>query len=130
MWKTTLQGLRRISLIKWTKRAGVCRCACVLGIPLALASWSAAQTYTISTFAGNGTSGFAGDNGSATSAEFADPVGIAIDSSGNIYIADQLNNRIRKISSSGTVTTVAGNGTGGYTGDGSAAGSGEVHNPE
>ncbi len=64
---------------------------------------------TINTVAGNGVGGFAGDGGPATSAEFANPQGIAVDSTGNYYIADTSNNLIRKVSSSGTITTIAGN---------------------
>jgi len=83
---------------------------------------------TITTVAGNGTAGFAGDNGAATSAELNDPVGVAVDSSGNLYIADAGNNVIRKVSN-GIITTFAGNNTLGYTGDGGAATSAELNNP-
>jgi uncharacterized protein (TIGR03437 family) len=69
-----------------------------------------AATGTITTAAGNGTQGFSGDNGSATGAQLSGVAGIAVDSSGNLFIADAGNNRIRKVSS-GTITTVAGNGT-------------------
>jgi hypothetical protein len=55
----------------------------------------AQSTYTISTLAGNGTSGFSGDGGAAGSAQLASPVGLATDKSGNLYIADQVNHRIR-----------------------------------
>ena len=75
----------------------------------------------ISTFAGNGTRGYSGDGGAANVAKLNSPVGIVIDRSGNIYISDNLNNRIRKIDSSGIISTIAGNGTPGYSGDGSAA---------
>ena len=64
----------------------------------------------ITTVAGNGTSGFSGDNGPATSAQLNHPHGVAVDSAGNLYIADTGNNRIRKVSN-GVITTVAGNGT-------------------
>jgi uncharacterized protein (TIGR03437 family) len=74
------------------------------------------QQYTISTFAGNGTAGSTGDSGAPTSAELSSPDGITLDSSGNLYIADSVNQRVRKISG-GTITTVAGNGTQGYSGD-------------
>src|SRR5579863_3326868 len=97
-----------------------------IGILCAAGAWG--QAYTISTIAGNGTTGFAGDGGAATSAQLSFPGGIAIDSSGNMYIADSGNNRIRKISN-GTITTVAGNGTAGYTGDKGAATSAELNNP-
>lgn len=87
-------------------------------------------TYTISTFAGNYTSGFSGDGSGASSGQLASPFAAAVDKSGNVYIADQFNNRIRKVTPGGTISTVAGNGTSGYTGDGSAATSGELSNPE
>lgn len=67
------------------------------------------QTYTISTFAGNGTAGFSGDNGPATSAQLSQPAAIAVDSAGSVFISDTSNNRIRKVSG-GVITTVAGNG--------------------
>jgi uncharacterized protein (TIGR03437 family) len=86
-------------------------------------------SFTISTFAGNYSSGYSGDSGAATGAQLAAPFAVAVDKSGNVYIADQFNNRIRKVSN-GTITTVAGNGTAGYTGDGSAATSAELSDPE
>ena len=76
---------------------------------------------TISTVAGNGTRGFAGDNGAATAASLANPYGVAVDAAGNLYIADTLNLRMRKVDAGGTITTVAGNGTGGFSGDNGAA---------
>jgi uncharacterized protein (TIGR03437 family) len=94
-----------------------------------LPAWSQAQTdfrYTITTVAGNGTYGFSGDGGAATSAELSIPWGIAVDPSGNVYIADQVNLRVRMVAPSGTITTIAGNGTSGYSGDGSAATSAEL----
>jgi uncharacterized protein (TIGR03437 family) len=87
-------------------------------------------SYTISAFAGNYNSGFSGDGSAATSAQLSAPFAAAVDKSGNVYIADQFNNRIRKVTTSGTISTVAGNGTSGYTGDGSAATSAELSNPE
>ena len=74
-------------------------------------------TGIISTFAGNGTAGYSGDNGPATSAELKVPVGVALDGAGNLYIADEGNSVIRKVNASGTITTVAGNNTVGYSGD-------------
>ena len=90
----------------------------------------ALPTYTISTVAGTGTAGFSGDNGAAASAMIAGAFGIAVDSSGNLYIADQFNNRVRKVSSDGTITTVAGNGTGGFAGDKGSATSAELLTPQ
>jgi sugar lactone lactonase YvrE len=84
---------------------------------------------TITTIAGSGTAGFAGDNGAATSAQFNTPIGIAADSAGNLYITDYSNGSIRKISTGGTVTTVAGNGANGYGGDGGAATSAQLNSP-
>jgi sugar lactone lactonase YvrE len=86
-----------------------------------------AATGVISTVAGNGTAGFSGDGGAATSAEINGPGDVAVDSSGNIYISDLNNNRIRKVTvSTGIISTVAGNGTKGYTGDGGPATSAEI----
>jgi glucose/arabinose dehydrogenase len=66
---------------------------------------------TIATIAGNDVRGFSGDGGPATSAQLGIPYGVAADSAGNVYIADAENGRIRKVSSDGIITTVAGNGT-------------------
>jgi sugar lactone lactonase YvrE len=72
----------------------------------------AASTGIISTVAGNGSAGFSGDTGPAINAKLNQPVGLAVDASGNIYIADQANNRVRKVTiSTGIISTVAGNGT-------------------
>ncbi|MBW1781774.1 MAG: SMP-30/gluconolactonase/LRE family protein [Deltaproteobacteria bacterium] len=75
----------------------------------------------IITVAGNGTPGFSGDGGSAHEAQLQYPSGVAVDTNGNIYIADCSNHRIRKVDRTGIITTVAGTGTGGYNGDGIAA---------
>jgi len=86
----------------------------------------------ISTIVGNGTQGYSGDNGPATSATLTWPIGIALDTSGNLYIADEGNNVIRKVTFSngvGTITTVAGNGTQGYDGDDGLATSAELSGP-
>jgi uncharacterized protein (TIGR03437 family) len=76
---------------------------------------------TITNFAGNGTGGYSGDNGPATQAEVNRVVGLATDAAGNVYLADQNNNVIRKVSASGVITTFAGTTVAGYTGDGGAA---------
>lgn len=71
----------------------------------------------ISTIAGTGTPGFFGDGGAATAAQLYGPRGIAVDAAGNVFFSDYANNRIRKISTSGVITTVAGNGMPGFGGD-------------
>jgi len=83
----------------------------------------------ITTVAGNGVFGYSGDGGNATSAQLYNPEGVAIDSSGNLYIADQRNHRIRKVSPARIITTIAGNGIAGYSGDGGSATSAQLSNP-
>ena len=83
----------------------------------------------ISTIAGNGTGGFSGDGGAATAAVLYSPHGLCIDSIGNLFIADFSNNRIRKINTSGIISTVAGNGTAGYSGDGGVATAANLNGP-
>ncbi|GGG83925.1 hypothetical protein GCM10011585_29590 [Edaphobacter dinghuensis] len=83
---------------------------------------------TITTIAGTGTAGFSGDSGAATSAMLSNPSALAVDSSGNLYIADTDNHRIRKIAGT-TITTVAGNGEQGFFGDGGAATSAAIDSP-
>ena len=94
-------------------------------------SESPSTLFIITTIAGSSTSnGYSGDNGAATSATMAYPEGVAIDSSGNVYIADYDNDRIRKVTiSTGIITTVAGTGTGSYSGDGSSATSATLNDP-
>ncbi|HXB71804.1 MAG TPA: BACON domain-containing carbohydrate-binding protein [Candidatus Acidoferrales bacterium] len=82
----------------------------------------------ITTVAGNGTAGFGGDNGAATSAQLNSPSGIAVDTSGNLYITDTANQRIRKVSN-GVITTVAGSGTAGFAGDNGPAISARLNSP-
>jgi sugar lactone lactonase YvrE len=87
-------------------------------------------TDIITTIAGNGVAGYYGDQGPATSAELNFPDGIAIDSNGNIYVGDASNNRVREIStSSGDITTVAGVGVAGYSGDDGPATAAELNFP-
>lgn len=84
-----------------------------------------AETGVISIYAGDGSLGFSGDNGLATSAMLSDPEGLAVDSAGDLYIADTYNSRIREVSAgTGIITTVAGNGligSPGNLGDGGPA---------
>ena len=83
----------------------------------------------ISTYAGNGTAAYTGDGGQATVATLNAPVGVAFDASGNVYIADQGNNRIRTVSTAGIISTIAGNGTAAYTGDGGQATAAGLNTP-
>jgi hypothetical protein len=83
----------------------------------------------ISTVAGTGVAGFSGDGGLATSAKLNYPWGVAIDALGNIYITDASNNRIRKINTSGVISTVAGTGVAGFSGDGGLATSAKLNSP-
>ena len=98
-----------------------------IGILFAASAFS--QQYTISTIAGSPNNpGFAGDSGSAVGSQLNFPFGLAVDKSGALYIADGLNNRVRKVSG-GVITTVAGNGTAGFAGDNAAATSAQLNNP-
>lgn len=83
----------------------------------------------ISTFAGQPALGFSGDGGAATSAQLNYPMGVAADAAGNIYIADNGNNRIRKVNTSGIISTFAGTGVGGFSGDGAAANLAQINAP-
>ena len=83
----------------------------------------------ISTVVGNGSHGYSGDDGLATGAELNEPVGIAFNSTGDMFIADSGNNVIREVTPSGIITTVVGTGAGGYLGDGGPATSAELNSP-
>jgi uncharacterized protein (TIGR03437 family) len=87
------------------------------------------STSVITTVAGNTTCGYTGDGGAATKTSLNYPSGIAVDSSGNLYIADELNNRVRKVDANGVITTVAGNGNATYSGDGVQANTTAVVSP-
>src|SRR5207302_10208041 len=100
----SLRGLGRVLT------AGLAMAALVLAVP--------ALSQTINTVAGGG----AGDGGAATDASLNQPRGVALDASGNLYIADHFNHRIRKVAAAtGIITTVAGNGSLAFAGDGGAA---------
>lgn len=83
----------------------------------------------ISTFAGNGTSGYTGDGSKAINASLNFPAGLATDQAGNVYIADYGNSTVRKVDTSGNITTVAGTGTWGYSGDGGPANKAALAHP-
>jgi len=117
----------------------------MLGQPVALAMDSAGNLYSadsakqrvrkidrsgiITTVAGNGIDAYSGDGGQAALASLGTPIGVATDSSGNLYIADGDNNRIRKVSPAGIISTVAGNGVGGFAGDGGYATNASINIP-
>jgi sugar lactone lactonase YvrE len=84
----------------------------------------------ISTVAGNGTGGYSGDGGLATAGRLSFPQGITVDSAGNLYIADTFNHRIRKVTTAGIISSIAGNGTSGYSGDGGLATAGQLWFPQ
>ena len=88
-----------------------------------------ASTGIITTLAGTGVPGFGGDGGPATLAQLQGPSSVAVDSIGNIYIADQRNNRIRKVTPVGVISTVVGTGVSGYSGDGGPATAAEINTP-
>jgi len=88
-----------------------------------------AATGIITTIAGTGTPGFSGDNAPATSAQLSLPTALALDTTGNLYLADTGNHRIRKISTTGIITTIAGTGTQGFSGDGGSALAAAIDSP-
>lgn len=79
--------------------------------------------------AGTGMKGFSGDGAAATSAMLNQPSGIALDGAGNVYISDTQNHRIRMVNTSGTISTIAGTGTSGYSGDGNSATTAQLNSP-
>ncbi len=99
----------------------------IISLTFAIATSCAAQN--IYTVAGTGVSGFSGDGGPAISAELYGPYGMEFDAAGNLYFADYYNNRIRKVSVAGVITTVAGDSTQGFGGDGGPATSAQLNGP-
>ncbi len=85
---------------------------------------------TIATAAGTGVAGYGGDGGAAARARLSQPDGLALGPDGSVYVADQANNRVRRISPAGVITTVAGSGTLGYSGDGGAAVLARLNRPQ
>ncbi len=83
----------------------------------------------VTTVAGNGSAGYSGDGGPAVGAEFGYPFGVAVDPSGNFYIADPNNHQVRKVGANGVITTVAGTGIQGFSGDGGPAASAQLNSP-
>jgi DNA-binding CsgD family transcriptional regulator/sugar lactone lactonase YvrE len=111
--------------------------------PLALAVGPAGEIYIaegnrvreikkdglITTLAGTGTAGNGGDGGPSAKAQLNTPQGLAVDTAGNVYIADTLNNRVRRVDADGTITTVAGTGESGYGGDGALGAAARLNLP-
>jgi sugar lactone lactonase YvrE len=85
--------------------------------------------FTISTVAGNGAAAYSGDGGSAINAGLNDPNGAAVDAAGNLYIAEYLGERVRKVATNGTITTVAGTGVPGFSSDGGPATMASLNGP-
>ena len=83
--------------------------------------WRISATGRTEKIAGTGEAGHSGDGGPATAAQLSDPIGVAVDKAGHVYVADQQNHRIRRIDSLGVITTIAGTGEKGYSGDGGPA---------
>jgi sugar lactone lactonase YvrE len=86
-------------------------------------------TGVITTFAGTGVAGFSGDTGQATLAQLNNPSGIDVDAAGNVYIGDTGNHRVRKVDPTGVITTFAGTGVAGFSGDTGQATLAQVNNP-
>jgi streptogramin lyase len=80
-----------------------------------------ARSGVIRTIAGTGERGFSGDGGPATAAMLNEPYGVVVDTDGNIFFADRMNRRVRKVDTKGAISTVAGDGSGKYSGDGGPA---------
>lgn len=91
--------------------------------------WSQAPTFTISTVAGTGVAGDSGDGGPAVDAELNGPRGITEDIYGNLYVAEYYGQRVRKVTPGGTITTLAGTGAAGYSGDGGPATQAKLNGP-
>ena len=94
-----------------------------------LLAGSSTTAQTIITIAGTGTAGFLGDNGPATAARVNLPTTVQRDAFGNLYIADRMNHRVRRIDQDGIITTIAGTGTAGFSGDGGPATAAQLNQP-
>jgi trimeric autotransporter adhesin len=115
-------------LIRVSRLGGCVLAAATVSLAVALPA-AAASNNIIVTYAGNGTKGFSGDGGQATAAKLGTPADVLLDNSANVFIADTANNRVRKVAANGVITTVAGNGTAGFGGDGGAATAAKLSKP-
>jgi sugar lactone lactonase YvrE len=113
-------------VIKGVLTAASCAALSIFSLPCA--AQQAPAPFTISTIAGNGILGYTGDGAPAAQAEFR-PACLTFDASGDLYIADSLNNVVREVSTNGNIYTYAGSGGVGYTGDGGPAGQAQLANP-
>ena len=111
-------------------KLNLCKCSTAILVGASLLLTINTHAQIITTVAGNGTAAYFGDGGLATAAELNLTSGVALDKNGNLYIADNLNSRIRKVDAiSGVITTIAGTGTPGYNGDGIMATTAELYQP-
>jgi hypothetical protein len=110
-------------------RVGVVLALCFAALLLLWAPAASAATNNIFSVAGVGTSGFSGDGGPARAAQLSGPAAVAVTADGGFLIAEYLNSRVRRVSPAGTITTVAGNGTEGFGGDGGPATDAELQRP-
>ena len=103
----------------------------LIAVAAALASAQSGGGYLITTVVdAAGSEGVGGDGGPATAAQLNFPTGVAADAAGNLFIADTFNNRIRKVSANGIITTVAGTGARGFGGDGGPATAAQLNYPQ
>jgi len=122
-----MNALKRVSL---AAGAGLLLAGCYGSVLTDIVkSFGASGDPKITTVAGTGKAGYAGDEGPATSARLNQPHGIAVDAAGNLYIADTNNNVIRMVTPDGIIHTVAGNGTAGYGGDSGQATQAQMNSP-
>jgi hypothetical protein len=84
---------------------------------------------TITTVAGTGVAGFSGDGGPATAAQINAPIEVVPDAFGNVYISDSANHRVRRVNAAGVISTIAGTGVAGFSGDGGAASEARINTP-
>ena len=128
----SLPGLGSLLFFKFSAVAAPCRWSCsalvLAALSVAVAGAQPADGWTIETVAGG--SSYSGDGGPAVAAQLSSPYGVALDGAGNLFIADTSNQRIRKVDAAGRISTVAGDGTRGYGGDGGPAAAAQLFWPQ